>query len=40
MALHEWEYLESLDGPRGELCLLLPARVDGRVTPADGDWIP
>jgi len=29
------EYLERLDGPRGELCLLLPPRVDGRVTPAD-----
>ena len=33
--LHEWECLEHLDGLRCELCLLLPARISGRVTPAD-----
>src|ERR671923_1892279 len=33
--LHEWDCLEHLNGLRCELRLLLPARVDGRVTPAD-----
>jgi hypothetical protein len=33
--LHEWECLEHLDGLRCELCLLFPARITGRLSPAD-----
>jgi hypothetical protein len=33
--LHEWECLKHVDGLRCEPCLLLPARISGRITPSN-----